>query len=86
MTSSDAREVNKMSKTMTPTEFGAIHGYSPKTVRDAMRAITNKEDQPGSGSRWAIEFGSDFEAALVKRLADRNGNRKVVVATLKNEG
>jgi hypothetical protein len=84
MTSSDTKEVNTMSKTITPTEFGAQYGYSPKTVRDAMRAITNKEDQPGSGSRWAIECDSDFEAALIKRLADRNGNRKVVTATLKN--
>jgi len=72
-----------MSKSITPTEFGDKHGYSPKTVRDAMRSITDKADQPGSGSRWAIEVGSEFEAALIKRLADRNGNRRVVTATLK---
>jgi hypothetical protein len=74
-----------MSKIITPTELGEREGYSPKTVRDAMRALTNKSDQPGSGSRWEIEVGSEFESALVARLKSKHGNRRVVRATLKGE-
>jgi hypothetical protein len=66
-------------KTITPTEFAELHGYSPKTVRDALRKMVSKDNQPGSGSRWAIVSGSQFEADLLKRLQDRNGNRKVVI-------
>lgn len=66
-------------KTITPTEFAELHNYSPKTVRDALRKMVSKENQPGSGSRWAIVIGSQFEADLLARLQNRNGNRKVVV-------
>ena len=64
---------------MTPAEYGREIGYGQKTVRDNLRAMTDQADQPGSGGRWEIEIGSDFEIALRKRITDKNGNRKRVV-------
>lgn len=41
--------------TITPKELAVELNTDGRTVRKFLRSITPKEDQPGKGSRWAIE-------------------------------
>lgn len=41
--------------TITPKELAQELNTDGRTVRKFLRSITTKEDQPGKGSRWAIE-------------------------------
>ena len=41
--------------TLTPAEFAAEIGTDARTARKFLRSITPKDEQPGKGSRWAIE-------------------------------
>jgi hypothetical protein len=69
---------------VTPKELADELGVDAKTLRRVMRSMTDADSQPGSGARWEIEIGSDFEIALRDRLS-RTHNRKVVRATLKRQ-
>jgi len=40
---------------LTPAELATELGTDARTARKFLRSITPKEDQPGKGSRWAIE-------------------------------
>jgi hypothetical protein len=44
-----------MAKTLTPKELAQSFNSDGRTVRKFLRSITPKADQPGKGSRWAIE-------------------------------
>lgn len=44
-----------MSNTLTTNEFAAELGTDPRTARKFLRSITPKDEQPGKGSRWAID-------------------------------
>lgn len=41
--------------TITPKEFAQKVDSDGRTVRKFLRSITPKDEQPGKGSRWAIE-------------------------------
>jgi len=41
--------------TITVTELAEALGTDNRTTRKFLRSITPKADQPGKGSRWAIE-------------------------------
>lgn len=41
--------------TTTAQEFAAKVGTDGRTVRKFLRSVTPKDEQPGKGSRWAIE-------------------------------
>ena len=41
--------------TTTPKEFAQKVNSDARTVRKFLRDITPKDEQPGKGSRWAIE-------------------------------
>ena len=40
---------------ITTADFATELGTDPRTARKFLRHITPKADQPGKGSRWAIE-------------------------------
>jgi len=40
---------------LTPTMLAEKLDSDPRTVRKFLRSITPREEQPGKGSRWAIE-------------------------------
>jgi len=42
-------------RTMTPAELATEFETDARTVRKFLRSVTDKENQPGKGSRWAIE-------------------------------
>lgn len=69
-------------KVVTPKELAKELNCDPKTLRRIMRSMTESDSQPGSGARWEIEIGSEFDAALRERVS-RSHNRKTVTATLK---
>lgn len=88
------RELVQMS--MTPTEFAVQVGSDGKTVRKFLRSITPKEDQPGKGSRWALEDGKakvtkltkqfrTWEAAEKQARAERAAKAAAEAATLADE-
>lgn len=70
------------SKKVSPKEYAKESGIDAKTLRRIMRSMTDEDSQPGSGGRWEIEIGSQFEIALRDRIS-RTHNRKTVTATLK---
>jgi hypothetical protein len=76
---------DEMSDIITPKEIAADLYLDAKTVRNAMRRLTDRDGQPGSGGRWNIERNSDFHVALVAHLQRVNGNKKVVVAQLRSD-
>lgn len=41
--------------TLTVTDLAEALETDPRTTRKFLRAITPKEEQPGKGSRWAID-------------------------------
>lgn len=41
--------------TLTPAALAEKFNTDPKTVRSFLRSITPRDEQPGKGSRWAIE-------------------------------
>ena len=65
---------------VTPKELAAELNCDAKTLRRIMRSMT--ADQPGSGARWEIVKGSEFDLAIRDRVS-RTHNRKTVTATLK---
>ena len=40
---------------ITPAEFAAEVNSTPREVRKFLRSITPKDEQPGKGSRWALD-------------------------------
>ena len=67
---------------VTPKEIAQETGRDQKAVRSMMRRMTDADNQPGSGGRWAVESGSEFHTELIRRLT-ANHNRATVVATIK---
>lgn len=67
---------------ITPKQLADELFLDPKTVRNAMRRLTSKDAQPGSGGRWNIKVGSEFDIALRAHLVRTNGNKNVVIAEL----
>ena len=65
---------------VTPKEIGDALYLSDKTVRDRMRKMTAKSDQPGSGGRWDVEVGTDSYFALITTLQASRGFNKPHVA------
>lgn len=65
---------------VTPKQYSEATFCDPKSLRRVMRSMTS--EQPGSGARWEIEIGSDFELALRNRIS-RTHNRQTVTASLK---
>ncbi len=66
---------------ITVTDLATELGTDPRTTRKFLRSITPKEEQPGKGSRWAIEkaqirsMKSKF-AAFTKAQAERAAARE----------
>lgn len=44
-----------MAKILTPAELATELGTDAKTTRKFLRSVTPRDEQPGKGSRWAIE-------------------------------
>ena len=65
---------------VTPKEIGDALYLSDKTVRDRMRKLTDKSNQPGSGGRWDIEVGTDSYFVLIQTLQVSRGFNKPHVA------
>lgn len=42
-------------KTLTPAELAVTFETDARTVRKFLRSVTDRDAQPGKGSRWAIE-------------------------------
>jgi hypothetical protein len=61
---------------VTPKEIGDALYLSDKTVRDRMRKMTDKSNQPGSGGRWDIEVGTDSYFVLIQTLQVSRGFNK----------
>jgi hypothetical protein len=61
-----------MSVTITPAELAETVNSDGKTVRKFLRSITPKEDQPGKGSRWAIDGSKRSLTKLQKQFATWN--------------
>jgi hypothetical protein len=55
---------------ITTTEFAAELGTDSRTARKFLRSITPKDEQPGKGSRWAIEGNKRSLGQMKKRFAD----------------
>jgi hypothetical protein len=77
--------------TMTPTEFATTVNSDGRTVRKFLRSITPKENQPGKGSRWAIEGNkrditkltkqfNEWTATQAQEAADRAAKRALEAA------
>lgn len=58
-----------MSKTMTPAELASELGSDARTTRKFLRSITPRDEQPGKGSRWAVEANARQLASLRKKFA-----------------
>lgn len=43
--------------TINVTELAEKLETTPRTARKFLRAVTEKDDQPGKGGRWSIEKG-----------------------------
>lgn len=71
---------------ITPTDLANALHIGAKSVRDRMRKLTAKSDQPGSGNHWEIEVGTDAYFVLVQTLqSPRNGNKAKVRFALKSD-
>jgi hypothetical protein len=64
-------------RVITPTDLANALHIGAKTVRDRMRKMTAKSDQPGSGGHWDIEVGSPAYIKLVTTLQDSHRNKRV---------
>jgi hypothetical protein len=60
------------------------HTLTAKQVRAKMRRLTDKQAQPGSGGRWAVEIESAFFVRLISELRNPH-NRAIVVAELRSD-
>ena len=89
----DHEEMIQMA-TITPTELAAKLDTDPRTTRKFLRSITPKEDQPGKGSRWAIEKRDvrslqakfkKFEAAEAAAKAERLAAKEAAEAAQEAE-
>lgn len=54
---------------ITTAEFAAELGTDTRTVRKFLRSITPKDEQPGKGSRWALEGNKRSLTAMRKQFA-----------------
>ena len=79
---------------LTPAELATELGTDPRTARKFLRSITPKSDQPGKGSRWAIEKKSlrslrvkwvAFETAQAEARAAREAAKALETVTVENE-
>ena len=61
-----------MSTTITPAELASEVGSDSKTVRKFLRSITPREEQPGKGSRWAIDGSKRSVSKLRKQFNEWN--------------
>jgi hypothetical protein len=61
-----------MATTVTPAELAEQFKTSSKEVRKFLRSITPREEQPGKGSRWAIDGSKKNLTALQKQFATWN--------------
>lgn len=55
---------------MTTNELATALSTDGKTVRKFLRSITEKENQPGKGSRWSIPANKSQLTKLAKQFAD----------------
>lgn len=55
--------------TLTPAELADHLGTDARTARKFLRSITPKDEQPGKGSRWAIDGTKRSLATLAKKYA-----------------
>lgn len=55
---------------ITTTEFAAEMGTDGRTARKFLRSITPKDEQPGKGSRWAID-GTKRSLNTMKKNFDK---------------
>lgn len=53
---------------ITTTEFAAELGTDTRTARKFLRSITPKDEQPGKGSRWAIEGNKRSLTSMKKQF------------------
>ena len=60
--------------TITVQEFATTLDTDTRTTRKFLRSVTDKENQPGKGSRWAIEKRE--VAGLKKKFAAWNEARR----------
>lgn len=65
----------------TPTDIANALFMDAKAVRARIRKMTDKDAQPGSGGRWALD-DPEFVTELLASL-QRPHNRRVVSARLK---
>jgi hypothetical protein len=56
--------------TITPTEFAATVDSDGRTVRKFLRSITAKDEQPGKGSRWALDGSKRNVTKLSKQFRE----------------
>lgn len=61
-----------MATTVTPAELAEQFKSDGRTVRKFLRSITPKEDQPGKGSRWAIDGTKRNVEKLRKQFTEWN--------------
>lgn len=54
---------------ITTAEFAEALGTDTRTARKFLRSITPKDEQPGKGSRWALE-GNKREITKMKKRFD----------------
>jgi len=55
---------------ITPAEFAEQVNSTGREVRKFLRSITPKDEQPGKGSRWALEGNKREVTKLAKQFAD----------------
>jgi len=80
---------------ITVADLATELGTDPRTARKFLRSITPKDDQPGKGSRWAIEkaqvrsmkskfanFAKAAEDARLARAAKNEGTEEPTDADL----
>lgn len=66
-----------MATLFTPADLAEKFDTDARTVRKFLRSVTPKEDQPGKGSRWAIEGKklSSLRSQYVKWVAAQDEKR-----------
>jgi hypothetical protein len=79
-----------MATILTVTDLAEKLATDPRTARKFLRSVTAKEDQPGKGSRWAIEAKQvrslaskfkKFEAEAAAKVEAKNAEVEVEVET-----
>jgi hypothetical protein len=59
-----------MAKTMSPAEIAVEFESTGREVRKFLRSITPKDEQPGKGSRWAVEANAPQLRKLRKQFEE----------------